>query len=68
MAWFWVAIELVNGMGHPLWAIRQGGYVPGVLTAPLLLVLAVMVGRHLPYAGPLYVPRPNARSVEERCP
>ena len=39
--WFWTAIELINGVGHPLWSVLQGGYTPGVATAPLLLVLAV---------------------------
>jgi len=39
----WVIIELINGVGHPLWTLRQGGYTPGVATAPLLLVLALWV-------------------------
>ena len=39
--WFWIVIETINGIGHPLWSLRQGGYTPGVLTAPLLLVLAL---------------------------
>jgi hypothetical protein len=39
--WFWTAIELINGVGHPLWSVLQGGYTPGVATAPILLVLAV---------------------------
>jgi len=38
--WFWVVIELINGIGHPLWSIRQGGYTPGVFTAPILLAIA----------------------------
>jgi hypothetical protein len=37
----WVVIELINGVGHPLWSIQQRGYTPGVITAPLLLVLAL---------------------------
>jgi hypothetical protein len=37
----WGLVEFVNGVGHPLWAVRQGSYTPGVLTAPVLLVLAV---------------------------
>jgi len=36
----WAAVEAINGMGHPLWSLRQGGYTPGVATAPVLLVLA----------------------------
>ena len=41
IAWGWVAIETINGIGHPLWALRQGGYTPGVLTAPALLASAI---------------------------
>lgn len=37
----WVLIELINGIGHPLWSLQQRGYTPGVITAPLLLVLAL---------------------------
>jgi hypothetical protein len=47
LMWFWVVIETINGVGHPLWSLRQGGYTPGVLTAPLLLVLAVYLGVQL---------------------
>ena len=45
--WAWVVIEGINGVGHPVWSIVQGGYTPGVATAPLLLVLAVYLGRQL---------------------
>ena len=47
LAWAWVALEAVNGIGHTLWTLRQGGYTPGVGTAPLLLVLSVYLGREL---------------------
>ena len=47
LMWFWVVIETINGVVHPLWSVRQGGYTPGVLTAPVLLVLAVALGRQL---------------------
>ena len=39
-AWFWIVLETINGIGHPLWSLRQGGYTPGVATAPVLLALA----------------------------
>ena len=45
--WFWIAIETINGVGHPLWSLRQGGYTPGVLTAPVLLVLALYLAFQL---------------------
>ena len=41
LAWFWVAIEIVNGIVHPLWSLREGGYTPGLATAPVLLLLAI---------------------------
>lgn len=37
----WALVELINGVGHPLWSLRQGGYTPGVATALLLGPLAV---------------------------
>ncbi len=47
LAWLWVAIELVNGVGHPLWSLRELRYTPGVATAPVLLVLALYLARQL---------------------
>ena len=47
LAWGWVVIETINGIGHPLWSLRQGGYTPGVLTAPVLLILAIHLARQL---------------------
>ena len=54
---FWVVIEVINGIVHPLWTLRQGGYTPGVITAPPLLVLAVCLllqyaKRHHGYSTP----------------
>ncbi len=43
----WVVIEVINGVGHPLWSLRQGSYTPGAATAPLLLVLAHYLGWQL---------------------
>lgn len=59
LAWFWVTIQMINGIGHPLWSVRQGGYTPGVLTAPVLLVLAL----NLAYQLRGLLPR-NAREGE----
>jgi len=42
--WIWIAIETINGIGHPAWSIVRGGYTPGLATAPILLVLAVSLG------------------------
>ena len=43
----WAAVELVNGTGHLLWSASQGGYTPGSATAPILLVVALIVMREI---------------------
>jgi hypothetical protein len=47
VAWFWVGIQALNGIVHPIWSVRQGGYTPGVLTAPVLLGLALSLAWQL---------------------
>jgi len=47
LVWFWVLIELVNGIGHPIWTVAEGRYTPGVVTAPILLFLAVYLAWQL---------------------
>jgi Protein of unknown function with HXXEE motif len=47
LAWLWVAIELLNGIGHPFWSIRQLRYTPGVVTAVILLIIALYLMRQL---------------------
>jgi hypothetical protein len=37
----WIVMEVINGIGHPLWTIQKQAYTPGVATAPVLLVLAL---------------------------
>ena len=46
-AWFWIVIQIINGIGHPLWTLEQGEYTPGVITAPVLLVLALYLAQQL---------------------
>lgn len=47
LLWFWVAVETINGIGHPVWTLLQGAYTPGVLTAPVLLLLAFHLAREV---------------------
>jgi hypothetical protein len=47
LAWLWAVVEIVNGIGHPLWSLREGGYTPGLATAPVLLVLALYLAYQL---------------------
>src|SRR5260370_31299011 len=47
LGWFWVGLELVNGIIHSLWSFYQRAYTPGVATAPLLMVTALLLARDL---------------------
>jgi hypothetical protein len=49
--WFWIVLETVNGIGHLAWTLRQGGYTPGVLTASILLVIALYLALQLRKRG-----------------
>ena len=51
LAWLWIAIEVINGIGHPLWSLRERGYTPGLATAPLLFILAIYLARQLRHAA-----------------
>jgi hypothetical protein len=42
----WAIVELINGIGHTFWSLRQRAYTPGLATAPVLLVLSLaMLGQ-----------------------
>jgi hypothetical protein len=45
--WAWAALEAANGLGHITIAAGRGGYFPGVVTAPVLFVLALWLGSRL---------------------
>ena len=51
LVWSWITIETINGIVHPLWSLRQGGYTPGVATAPVLLVLAIYLALQMRSRG-----------------
>ena len=51
LLWGWVVVEAINGIVHPLWSLREGGYTPGVATAPVLLALAIYLGCQLRNPG-----------------
>jgi hypothetical protein len=40
-------IELVNGVVHPSWSLLELRYTPGVITAPVLFVLALYLAKQL---------------------
>ena len=45
LIWFWIILELINGIGHPIWTFIQKEYTPGMITAPILLLLALYLLR-----------------------
>lgn len=47
LMWFWIILESINGIGHPIWSLARRQYTPGALTAPLLLVLALYLAFQL---------------------
>jgi hypothetical protein len=51
LAWIWVILEVGNGIGHTLRTLWQGGYTPGVATAPVLLATAIHLGLRLQQPG-----------------
>lgn len=40
LVWFWILLEIANGLAHSLIALLRGSYFPGLATAPLLLFFA----------------------------
>ena len=47
LMWSWAAVEIANGIVHPARSLMRGGLEPGTLTAPVLLVLGLMLARAL---------------------
>ena len=47
LVWLWISIEVVNGVGHPMWSLLEWRYTPGVVTAPILLLLALSLARQV---------------------
>ena len=47
LIWFWIVIEIINGIGHSFWALYERAYVPGVVTALILLILSIYLLQHL---------------------
>ena len=56
LIWFWIVMEIINVIGHVSWAISERAYVPGVATAPVLLVVAVYLLRQLVHANSKLLP------------
>jgi len=46
-AWFWAVLELLNGSAHLAWAASAGAYRPGVVTAPILVVISLALAWQL---------------------
>lgn len=46
-AWFLALAGVVNGVAHPLLALRVGGYFPGLSTSPLVFVAGLLLVQEL---------------------
>jgi hypothetical protein len=57
--WFLAVASMMNGVAHPLLALRAGGYFPGLLTSPLVSVMGVVLARQLLQATADAVARPT---------
>jgi Protein of unknown function with HXXEE motif len=47
VAWVWAVIELANGIGHIIFAVRARGYFPGAMTAVVLAYAAASLALNL---------------------
>ena len=43
--WFWIVLETANGINHIFFALLRMAYFPGLITAPILLILAIKLFR-----------------------
>jgi hypothetical protein len=50
--WLWIVIEMINGIGHPAWAIYTQAYAPGMITSPILFLLAIYLAKQLTSSRP----------------
>jgi len=46
-AWFFAIAAIANGIAHPLLALVDRGYFPGLISSPVLGVLGVLLWRRL---------------------
>lgn len=51
LAWFWVVLEFLNGCAHMTWAAAAGAYRPRLVTAPVLVTVALILGWELARSG-----------------
>jgi hypothetical protein len=56
--WFWIAVEVLNGIGHPIISIMERSYIPGTATAPVLFIIAVYLAIQI-RKGPVFVASNN---------
>jgi hypothetical protein len=43
----WAVLAFGNGVGHAIWSVMRGGYTPGVATAPIMALIAVLLLRRI---------------------
>ena len=46
-AWFLAIAGMINGVAHPLLAVAQEGYFPGLISSPMVAVVCIWLWLHL---------------------
>lgn len=41
LVWFFIIIEFINGIGHPLWGILGWHYMPGLVSSLIILLINI---------------------------
>jgi hypothetical protein len=47
LIWLFIFIEFINGIGHPIWALSEMDYVPGLFSALIILFLNIYLTRQI---------------------
>jgi hypothetical protein len=55
--WIVTIMEIINSVGHAVWAVMERNYVPGVATAPILFILALYLVKQLTKTNHIIVRR-----------
>jgi len=45
LIWFFIILEFINGIGHPIWALFEMDYVPGLVSSLIILFLDINLTR-----------------------
>jgi hypothetical protein len=47
LIWFFIILEFINGIGHPIWALSEMDYIPGLVSSLIILFLDINLTRQI---------------------